>query len=557
MIRRILPAVALLVTLTATGEAQQSRADLLRSASSAYDDFQRDRAIDLLKAALNPSLGATDSAWVRGVHLLTQILVEGGNQDLAKAWARWAARLQPEMAVDSVNFVAGAVAVLKEARDFTRARTAGDVVTRTAWRWPARASTETRGRIAIDQGGMPVPVNVRVVGGGIVPAGATGLSLSPGSYEIEAAATGYLPVRFTREILPGVTTSLAFALTSAAVASDVIAENFRQHTFLNSLPLSVRRFGVAPSCAAGAYMTADGLLLTSYQAIRGAEELAVTGAPGIRVAAYDVAGDLAVLKLPTPRTDSIAAASQIAEGQSVWALRYADCRAPSEVLVRVSQWNDRPRGALQLSDAPAGATVGSLLVDVQGRLTGIWTGGTAAAPATRAVALLDQARRNVAQGQLIALTDVARRENHLYGSVIISTDVTGVTAKITPLEQWQWAALQTTGGVPFTFTGPMGRYRLEMTGPADARREQIFTVRPGAQERVIVSFRATVAAGQNVPATVAKRGSKKPWVIAGVGGGAALLAAVALGGGGGGGGTPPPPPPTTGSIRVRVPVNPP
>ena len=509
MIRRILPAVVALVALTATGEAQQSRADLLRSASAAYDDFQRDRAIDLLKAALNPSLGTTDTAWVRGAHLLTQILVEGGNQDLARAWARWAARLAPEMAIDSVNFVAGAIVVLREARDFTRARTAGDAVTRTSWRWVARGSTDPRGRIAIEQGTMPVPVNVRVVDGGLVPAGATGLSLSPGSYEIEAAATGYLPVRFTREILPGVTTSLAFSLTSAAVASDVIAENFRQHTFVNTVPLSVRRFGTPPSCAAGAYMTNDGLLLTSYQAIRGAEDLTGQSSQGIRVAAYDVAADLAVLKLPTPRIDSITPATQIADGQSVWAIRYADCRAPTEALVRVSQWTDRPRGPLQLSDTPTGAVVGSPLVDVQGRLTGIWTGGATAAPATRAVTLLDQARRNVALGQVLALTDIARRENHLYGSVIISTDVAGATARITPMEQWHWAALQQSGGVPFTFSGPMGRYRVEMTGPADARREQVVTIRPGAQERVIVSFRAVVAAVRTRPQRSLRAAARK------------------------------------------------
>src|SRR5438093_7260880 len=398
-------------SIPATAPAQQSRSELLRSATAAYDDFQPDRALDLLRVAVNPALGPPDTAWVRGVHLLTQILVEGNNQDLARTWARWAARVAPDMAIDTVNFLAGVVGAFREARAFTSARTSGDAVTRTSWRWVTRGSTETRGRIVVDPAAMPVPVNVRVVGGGLVPTG-LGLSLTPGSYEIEAAAPGYLPARITREVLPGVTTVLAFALTSAEVASDVIAESVRRHTYANSGAVTVRRYGTPTGCAAGAFMSRDGLFLTSYQAIRGAENLSATSLTTpvdlqtIRVAAYDVASDLAVLKFPTPRTDSIATAAMIADGQSVWGLNFADCRTPSDIRVRVSEWTDRPRGALRLSDAPTGASAGSPLVDVAGRLSGVWMAGTSAVAAPKATALLDLARRNVASGQLLALSDV-------------------------------------------------------------------------------------------------------------------------------------------------------
>lgn len=555
MIRRIATAAVVLAAWSSTATAQQSRAELLRTASAAYDDFAPDRAIDLLKAAVNPALGPTDTAWVRGVHLLTQILIEGGNQELAKTWARWATRVAPGMAVDTVNFVAGVVSSLREARAFTRGRTAGDVVTRTSWRWVARGSSERNGRIGVDPAGMAVAVNARVVGGGLIPTG-VGLSLAPGSYEIEAAAPGYLPVRLSREVLPGVTTVLAFSLTSAAVASDVIAEPVRQHTFQNVAPLSVRRFGSAPSCVAATFMTRDGLLLTSYQAIRGADVISADPASAnIRVAAYDVAGDLAVLHVPTTRTDSIVPAAAIADGQSAWGVRFANCRTPSETRVRVSQWADRPSGALLLSDAPAEAVPGSPLVDVSGRLTGVWTGGTSAAPAPRAVALLEQARRNVAQGQLLAISEVSRRENHAFGSIIISADLVGATARVRPLESWHWAGLQSSGTAPFTFAGPMGRYRAEVTGPGDARREQDFTIRPGVQDRLQVVLRS-VAVVPGAPTSVPpKKKSKKPWILAGVGGGAALVAAMALGGGGGG--STPPPPATTGTITASIPVNPP
>jgi hypothetical protein len=555
MIRRLVFAVVAIAASTTSATAQ-SRAELLRTASAAYDDFAPQRAIDLLKAAVNPALGPTDTAWVRGVQLLTQILVERGNQDLAKTWARWAVRVAPEMTIDTVNFVAGAVAAMREARAFTSARTPGDVVTRTSWRWPLRGSSERNGRVVVEPAAMPVPVNVRVVGGGLVPAG-VGLSLPPGSYEIEAAASGYLPARLTREVLPGVTTVLAFSLTSAAVASDVLAESVRQHTFRNVAALSVRRFGIGPACAAGAFMTRDGLLLTSYQAIRGAEGASAV-APGanidgqrIRVAAYDVVADLAVLQLPGARTDSVSPASFIADGQSAWALRFADCRTPSDIRARVTQWTDRPRGPLQLSDQPTGAASGSPLVDVDGRLTGVWLGATGAVPAPKTVTLLNQARRNVTQNQLLALGDVSRRENHAYGSVIIASDLSGASARITPIEPWHWAALQSRGTTPFTFAGPMGRYRVDVTGPGDARREQEVTIRPGAQDRVVISLRS-IAAMQGGPATVQpKKKSRLPWILAGVGVvGVGAAAALGGGGGGGGGGAQP------GSISIQVPVNP-
>jgi hypothetical protein len=558
MIRKVAFAAVALAAWTSVATAQQTRAELLRSATTAYDDFAPDRAADLLKAALNPALGPADTAWARGVHLLTQILAEGGKPELAKTWARWAARLAPNMAIDTVNFVAGAVAAMREARTFASARTAGDAVTRTSWRWVPRGSSEARGRIVIDPAGMPVPVNVRVVGVGLVPAGTVGLALPSGSYEVEAAASGYLPARFTREVLPGVTTTLAFSLTSAAVASDVIAENIRQHTFRNVAPLTVRRFGGAPVCAVGSFMSRDGLLLTSYQAIRGADGITAegtpggTGTPGVRVAAYDVAADLAVLQLPMARTDSIVPAVVIADGQSGWGIRFPDCRTPADVRVRVAQWADRPRGTLQLSDAPTGAALGSPLVDVEGRLTAIWTAGTAAVPAPRALTLLDAARRNVAQAQLVAIGEVSRRENHAYGSVVITADMTGATARVTPLEPWHWEGLQAGGAAPFTFSGPMGRYRVEVTGPGNIRREQEITIRPGAQERLLVALRAVAVAPQT--GVQPKKSNKKIWLLAGIGG-VGAAAALALGGGGGGG-TQQPPPSTSGSITVQVPVNP-
>jgi hypothetical protein len=544
--RKILAVCGAVLAFGGTVEAQQSRPELVRAAVTAADDFAPERALELVKVALNPALGPVDTSWNRGVHLLTQLLVEGNNQDLARTWSRWAMRLSPTMPIDSVNYVAGVAGTLRDARTAASVRTPGDGVTQTSWIWVGRGSSEANGRISITQGAIPVPVNVRIVGGGLIPAG--GLSLPPGSYEVEAAAPGYLPARVTREVLPGVTTTLAFALTSAAVASDVIADNVRQRAFANLATLQVSRFATAPGCAVGAYVSRDGLIVTSYRAVRGADNVTVGGAPA-RIAAYDVASDLAVLQTTTTRTDSIPIAASIADGQSAWGFRLADCRTPSETRTRVNLWTDRPRGALQLSGAPVGATVGSPLIDVNGRLSGVWGDESRAVPAPAIASLITAARRAITANTVQSAADVARKENHTYGSVAIGADLPGTSLRVSPLETWQWESLRAAGAAPLTFIGPMGRYRVEATAPGGATRQQEFTIRPGATERLMVTLRQVAGApGAGTP-TVAKKKSKLPWILGGVGVAGAGIA-LALGGGSS-------PPPTTGpnigSINISIP----
>ena len=361
----------------------------------------------------------------------------------------------------------------------------------------------------------------------------------------------------TREVLPGVTTVLTMSLTSATVATTEITDILRQHTYANVVPLSVYRHTLPAACAVGAFVGRDGLALTSYRAIRGADSVGagLPGAPRVTMAAYDVAADIAVLRVAgsAPRTDSIALASAITDGQSLWGVRLADCRTPSDARARVQQWTNRPDGALQLAEAAADATAGTIFVDRLGLIAGLWTNGASAIPAPKLTPLLDQARRATAQP---SIADVSRRENHLYGSMAIATDVATATISVSPMETWQWETLATSGPAPLTFSGPMGRYRIVATTPDGARREQLMTIRPDALSRAVVSLR-TIAAGTEQRATVApKRRSKLPWILGGVGG-VGLLAAVALGGGGGGGGGGGTTPPGTGSISVQIPVNPP
>jgi hypothetical protein len=549
---RTLVVLALAVNLAGSAAAQ-TRAELLREASAALDDFATERALDILRTAANPALGPTDAEWARGVQMLAQVLIEADRSALAGTWARWAVRVNPGLIVDSVNFLAGVVTAFREARTFAGPRTAGDAVTTTAWAWPQRGSTEAQGRILVEQGSMPVPVNVLVRGTGVVQAGQP-LVLLPGSYDIEVGAAGYLPVRLSREVLPGVTTRLTFSLTSAALAADILPDAVRQRFQRQVAALAVRRYQSPVACAAGAFVSRDGLLLTSYTAIRGAD--AISGAlplegqsliEGVTVAAYDVAADLAVLRLPISRTDTLAVSPEIADGQSAWGMGFTDCRTPVETRVRITEWSGRPLGSLTLSDPLTRAVPGSPLADVLGRIAGVWSREALAAPGPRAIELLAEARRNAAQRQLLSVADVARREQHAFGTVVIATDQAGASARVTPLEPWHWRGLEAGGPVPLTLTGPMGRYHVVVTA-GDLRREQDVTIRPGAQDQVVVTL-APIVAQVPVPGVQPQRRGRFPWLLAVLGAGGAAAAVVVLGGGGGGTVDPP----STGGILIRVP----
>jgi hypothetical protein len=558
MMRRILVVLALLLTAGARAQAQNTRPALLQQATAAYDNFETARALDLARAALDPALGAPDSVWVRSLHLLAQVLFENGNEPDARTWARWGMRTNPGMRIDSVNFLAGVVGILRQARVDVGGRTASDELTRMVWQWPARGSNVTTGLLRLDPSPMSDTLNVSISSAGTpvtrLIAGA-GLNLAPGSYEIQVSARNFLPARITREVLPGVSLTLSFSLTPAAVLSGTITDAARQNVYRSTGALSISRFGApAPACAAGV-VTGGRFFLTSYTAIRGGDNLTLSigGAPvtgDLRVAAYDVASNLAVLHLPTARTDSVAIAAQVIDGQAVWGVGLAQCRTLSDSRSTVDEWTQRPLGALRLGDAVTQGVPGVPVVDFQGRLTGLWTGGTNAAAAPNATALFATARTNVTAQSTLTLAEVARRENHAFGGVSVVADVPGAQVRLVGLERWHWGEITTgtTGASPFNFSGPMGRYRLETSAPGLPSRTQEIVVVAGQTVRVAVPLRTVAGGGGGQPQAAAKKGMPK-WIwFAVIGGGAAAAAAMGGGGGGGGGGGP-----TTGTINISVP----
>jgi hypothetical protein len=537
-VRKLLGSLALLISTLALVPATaqgQDRADLLRQAQAAYDDFDAPRAIRIARSALNPVLGPLDSTWARGVQMLTQMLIEEQQQPLAKTWAQWAVRVNPEMPIDSVRFLTDVVTLLREARA-AATRSSGDAGTTARYTWPGLASDASEARFGLAP--EAPPVTAVVTGRGLL--GATGLALPVGTYELEISAPGFLPMRVTREALPGVAIEFTFTLTPAAAAANTLAADVAARLARAAVPLQVTRFGGPAGCAVGVASGGERLVLTSYHAIRGADAIAANGE--VRVAAWDVASNLAVLMLPAAAPDTLGSATALVDGQALWGVSLAECRTPSETRVLLNAWDGRPLGSLALSAAPNNAVIGSPLVDYRGQLAGVWSGGGRAAPATVIAPLLARARENIAAQRVLTPQAVAQQENHRYGTVIVAVDVPNATVRMTALEAWHWEELHANGPAPFSFRGAAGRYRLEVSAPGISARTQEVLVRAGETTRTAVSLRA-VAQGPAGPVPAARRGVPK-WVWA-VAIGGAVAGGLALGGGGG--------EPTTGSITISVP----
>ena len=539
-------------------QAQQSRDDRLRAGFQAYDDLDAARAMTLLRGALNPVEGPADSLWQRGVQLLAQILVEEGRAPEARTWLRWGFRVAPTMVLDTVTFLPEVVTAAREARTAAAAPSPGDAVTRTTWEWTALGVPAGQGRLRVAAPNVSTPVNALVQPGGNVIQSGGQVALASGTYTVQAAAENFLPTGVTREVLPGITTVLQFDLVSAAAAN--LPENVRAGAFRQVVPLTVTRFQSQPACGTGAYVSRDGLVVTSYQAIRGAETIEARTAPDrtvrdeVRVAAWDAANNLAVLQLPVTRTDSLPVAAQAPASGYVWALGLRGCSTNADVRTRVAAAPTGPR--LDLADSLNPGDNPGPVIDGGGRLVGVHGQGRQAAAYTAVRTVLEQARAAVTQRQTLTPAQVALRANHAYGAVAIAADVTGATARITPIENWHWPETARSGALPLTFAGPMGRYQLEVTFPGQAARRQEFTLRAGTLDRLNIPVTPVVAEGQRGqqgPGAQPRRGGGVPipLVIAGVGGAGAaaflLLGKKTTTNGGNGNGTEP------GSITVTIP----
>ncbi len=542
-------ALVSLMILAASGSAraQENREALIRGGIQAYDQFETVRAMDLLQAGIDPNAGPPDSLWAVGVQLFAQILLEEGEDDLAAIWLRWALRVDPKMAVDSVTFLPELVRAYRAARDYVDASGGSGQQAETRWRWAPRGVTRGSGTLSVDPPEVGVPVRLTLSEVGTLTPGSP-LELAPGSYEIQAEAEGYDPVRVTREVLPGVTTRVAMTLPPALIVlgDSALAPSVATATLSSLTRLTAYRFGTEPACVTGYVADREGLVVTTYRAIRGADSVRVDltaagSAGGVRVAAYDVGANVAVLKLPQVPQSALALVSQPSEGELVWGFGYRECRSAVATQTRIAAWRSPPRGVLSLGRSVSEADQGGPVIDATGRVIGLATAGQAAVPAAQIESALENARRTLRGGQLLTLSQVAVRERHRYGAVAISTDMSGAVARLTPLERWHWPEAALSGSLPLLFAGPGGRYRLELLAESRVHEQLELQVNPGQREELFVPLlQVTTDSGGGFPWAIAALG------VAGAGGAVALLA----GGGGGGGDTNGS---TTGGISIRIP----
>ncbi len=569
-------ALLLAFSLAVPSFAHAQRDQLIRNAMQAYDDFETETALGLLKVAVNPAVGATDSVWAAGIQLLSQMLIEEGQDSLANVWMRWAVRTAPDMRVDRVTYLPEVVAAYESARRMIGTGEAGDEVTETSWEWQAGISEEM-GEFRLSATGISAPLSIDIVGIGPVGTGSP-IRLRPSSYTVRASAEGYLETEVTREVLPGIVTVLDFSLTSVVAASlpdSVIADEAEASALRHMGRLRVTRYGTDTGCGAGVFVGSDGLFLTTYRAIRGAESLEIRLSDGtqisdgISVASYDTDG-VAVLQLPRSVGDSLEVSDGPENSQYVWALGYPDCGTAT---VAASRIGSRPGGMLHLADSLSFGDQGGPLVDQLGSVVGFSTGGFTAMPADVAQSSLEEARSNIRAQRLMSLLEVAEAENHRYGAVSISSDLNGSIVRITPLESWHWQDAAGGGALPLSFSGPMGRYRVQMLLGSQVRRTEEFTLNPAVTETLRMISQVAVETPGEEQTSVRDGGGGFPVAIVALIGLAGAGAAVGLLAGGGGGGTEPQTcpsgqrwdgtrcvpttiVPTTGGIIISIPTTP-
>jgi hypothetical protein len=417
MLRRFaIVAVAGVMMLGATRLQAQDKAardNMIQQAQQAYDDFQSGRAMQLLNAALDPGQGPFDEEWAAGVHLLAQIHLDDGRTNEARAWLRWARRLFPDMPIDETLFLPETITASLQARDYVRNQFEPADLVDVTWQWSVGTPDPSgQGRLRIESDGLPAGAAVQAAGRRL-PFGES-VPLPIESYTIEVTAPGQSATRVTREVLPGITTVVAFNLGGAPVAAvPTLPPDVARSAGQQLVKLQVMRFGGAPECRVG-FVSGRTHVVTTYDAIEGADSVTArfgdgsTMTRGIRVAAYDTDRNLAVLKLPATRPDSLAPGTAPVPDDYVWALTYPSCAAGAAVTTTQAQVR-RTGTPLRLTESPQGANLGGAVITDDGSVVGVTLSGENVIPTDALAAVMAAARRNDPAG-VVALADVARQE---------------------------------------------------------------------------------------------------------------------------------------------------
>ena len=532
-VRFLLPIAFLLTPMT--GQPQATRSALVDSARSMIDNFNERQSIALLQRALNPALGAPDAAWARGVQLLAQTLLQTSRRNEALAWLRWGLRQSPSLQVDSVNFTPTLVSAFQEASAFVSSgRPEPRAVVR--YEWATGTPSGAFGDLRAERGAANTSALQVTVNGEFVDEGRA-RRLAPGTYRIVARSPGAADADLTAEVLSGVTTIVTFNFVVVADANEMTAARRRV------IESRLARVNDAQSRASGCHVAVSpggGVFLSSYRAIRGADSIALQTSAGrvpperVRVAHYQVGPDLAVLTAGESFTDSLSLAGELRAGDRLWLVRFAPCADTAELSpIEVAAVS---RDTIRLTRDMERAEEGGVLLTAGGAVAGVLASARTARRFAASSPVLATARTNLASGSLLSVSEVARREKHAMGEVTLRSSVAGARARVTPMEPWQWAELARVDVLPFTFRGPIGRYRVEVLEGDTVRSRTEIVVNPATPQQVALGG--------------ARKGRSKLLPIVGGIAAGGVIAVVAAGKGGGGEKEKPP---TTGTITIRLP----
>ena len=255
-------------------------------------------------------------------------------------------------------------------------------------------------------------------------AGLAALTLLAGGYGLRTVIASGAPAA------TAVSSSSSATAVSAQSAGDVSALVRRAEKAVVEITSQVVRqaslFGppqTGQAVGTGSVVAPNGLVLTNYHVVEGAQSITVTLSDGskhsAKVVKFDSSADLAVLKIDASglSTLPLGDSSQTLAGQSVVAIGYAlalqgsptvttgivsstgrtiqvlDDNAPGGPVVRTY------RNALQISAAINSGNSGGPLLDMQGRVIGINTAGAQGANNIGFAIPIDQAKALIASAE--------------------------------------------------------------------------------------------------------------------------------------------------------------
>ncbi len=397
-----------------------------------------------------------------------------------------------------------------------------------------------------------------------VPNFATVTALSSGIAQIEARSGN---IRST--VVITVRAAIQQPEVQPAITPDSVLPDSTSNASLALVSrLEPYSFGFAQDCRVGGFVGAN-LLLTTYLAIRGADSIVVVLPSGqrltsrVRVAAYDAPSDLAVLHVPVQRTGELPVGPDPSANDFVWVVGQPNCQ---NTQTRRTQIAAAPSsGPLRLRQTFGLGQLGAPVINQDGVIVGLASGGSSAIRATDVASITTQARRNLASGSLLSAMQVAQAEQHRYGSVALRSNMTNATARIAPLEDWHWPELAQQNTLPFTFSGPEGRYRVELVASGAVQNATTVTIDAGVANQLLLT--PAILAQQETPVEEPQPPGAQISPQGGGGGSGAIIAVVALLAGGGAaaafllkpkenGGPGPGPGPGSGlgSIRIAIPA---